>query len=96
MARYEDDYKDDDKDQACFIATAALGTPAAVEIDILRQFRDEVLRQNPFGRAFVVTYYKLSPPLARFIARHRSLRFMVRKCVVNPAVKFSRSYQQHR
>ena len=94
MARYEDEYKEEPKEQACFIATAALGTPAAVEIDILRQFRDEVLRHNPAGRAFIVTYYKLSPPVARFIARHRSLRFLVRKCIINPAVSLSRSYQQ--
>ena len=96
MARYEDDYEDEPKDQACFIATAAYGTPISEEIDVLRQFRDEVLLNNPAGRTFVATYYKLSPPLAAFISRHQSLRAVVRECLVNPAVAISRSIQKRR
>ena len=96
MARYEDDYEDEPRDQACFIATAAYGTPVSEEIDVLRQFRDEVLLNNPVGRSFVATYYKLSPPLAEFISRHRALRTVVRECLVNPAVTVSRSIQKRR
>ena len=96
MARYEDEYEDDPKDQACFIATAAYGTPAAEEIDVLRQFRDEVLLHNPAGRAFVATYYKLSPPLAAFIARHRPLRTLVRECFVGPIVAATRRIRRNR
>jgi len=66
------------EDFRCFIATAAYGTPMIDQIQVLRDFRDGYLMTNPAGRWFVSTYYRLSPPLARFIARHDSLRALVR------------------
>jgi hypothetical protein len=62
----------------CFIATAAYGTPMAEEIQVLRDFRDKYLSTNPPGRLFVSLYYKLSPPVARFIAHHDFLRACIR------------------
>jgi hypothetical protein len=62
----------------CFIATAAYGTPMAEEVQILRDFRDEYLLTNPLGRAFVDFYYRVSPPMAEFIAEHPSLKPIVR------------------
>jgi len=66
------------EDFRCFIATAAYGTPMIDQIQVLRDFRDGYLMTNPAGRWFVSTYYRYSPPLARFIARHDSLRASVR------------------
>ena len=48
------------------------------QIQVLRDFRDQYLMKTPAGRWFVSTYYRYSPPLARFIARHDSLRASVR------------------
>ncbi|HXZ29679.1 MAG TPA: CFI-box-CTERM domain-containing protein, partial [Dehalococcoidia bacterium] len=73
---------------ACFIATAAYGTPMAEEIQILREFRDEYLRTNPVGSALVDTYYRVSPPIAAFITEHPSLKPVVRAGLV-PAVAMS-------
>ena len=84
MARYEDDWEKDER--MCFLATAAYGTPASEKVDLLRQFRDELLLKNPAGRALVAVYYKLSPPIAEFISQHQTLRTVVRECCVNPAV----------
>jgi parallel beta-helix repeat protein len=71
----------------CFIATAAYGTDTAKEIDILREFRDEVLLPNGLGAKFVSFYYRTSPPIADFISQHEGLRTMVRVGFVDPIVK---------
>ena len=70
----------------CFIATAAYGTSSAPEIDVLRDFRDDVLLRSPAGRDYVAFYYAASPPLADFIARHEILRTVVREGLIDPIV----------
>jgi hypothetical protein len=62
----------------CFIATAAYGSYLHPQVRILRDFRDDWLLTNAPGRAFVALYYRMSPPLADFIARHELLRGMAR------------------
>lgn len=62
----------------CFIATAAYGSYLDPHVMVLRQFRDNVLLQSELGTAFVRFYYKHSPPIADFIARHGTLRMLMR------------------
>jgi len=70
----------------CFIATAAYGTETASQLDVLRDFRDQVLLGNALGSRFVEAYYKVSPPVADFIERNDFLRAVVREALVNPVV----------
>jgi hypothetical protein len=70
----------------CFIATAAYGTPTAEQIDVLREFRDAVLLKNTSGSLFVALYYRLSPPVADFIAGKEAVRTLVRDLLVDPIV----------
>jgi hypothetical protein len=73
---------------ACFIATAAYGTPLAAQLDTLRALRDRALLTNPPGAAFADLYYRLSPPAAQFIAERPALRAGVR-AVITPLVSTS-------
>ena len=70
----------------CFVATAAYGTPTAEEINVLREFRDVVLLNSEAGSRFVTWYYKASPPIADFIAKHEVLRTLVRELLIDPLV----------
>jgi len=65
-------------DQKCFIATAAWGSAMEPHVMLLRQFRNQFLLTNPLGTWFVHTYYRLSPPLAHWIAQHETARTVAR------------------
>lgn len=54
----------------CFIATAVYQDAMAPEVCRLRQYRDERLMTNRFGRGFVGAYYRLSPPVASWLGGH--------------------------
>lgn len=73
----------------CFIATAAFGTPMADEVQVLRDFRDQVLLTHAPGRVFVAGYERLSPPLAAFIAERPRLRATTR-AMLRPLVGLAR------
>jgi len=62
----------------CFIATAAFGSMMEPHVQILRDFRDHFLTTNFIGKVFVNSYYKYSPPIAHYIAKHDALRFIIR------------------
>lgn len=65
-------------DKSCFISTAAFGSDMADQVQLLRQFRNEFLLTNSYGKIFVKTYYKLSPPVAHFIEHSEVLKAMTR------------------
>jgi len=62
----------------CFIATAAYGSRMAKEVNVLKKVRDEYLLTNELGRDFVSAYYRYSPRLADWIAKHPTIRKIVR------------------
>lgn len=81
---------------ACFIATAAFWSPLASEVVILSEFRDTVLLRGPAGRAFVATYYRVSPPIAAWVKRFSWLAVVVR-IVLRPLIMcVRRSLMPHR
>lgn len=72
----------------CLIATAAYGTPMAKQIEILRRFRDGYLLTNPWGQALVAVYYRMSPPIAKFVAEYPTIKPALRAGLL-PAVALS-------
>lgn len=73
----------------CFIATAVLGTPLDPKIDLLRDFRDQWILSKPFGRSVIYTYYEISPSIARIARRNDIVRNVLRKTIVQPALKLA-------
>ena len=61
----------------CFVASAILG-PDHPATDALRHYRDQVLGRTPAGRWLIACYYRLSPPVARWLIRHPRLAAMLR------------------
>ncbi len=82
---------EDGSGSGCFIATAAYGSRMAKEVNVLKKVRDEYLLTNELGRAFVSAYYRYSPRLADWVAKHPVMRKIVR-IGLYPIVGLSKSF----
>jgi hypothetical protein len=71
---------------SCPVAIAAYETSTAERLDVLREFRDDVLLESGPSSCFVALYYKLSPPVAHFMAGRSLFRTLVRELVVEPLI----------
>jgi hypothetical protein len=75
---------------ACFVATAAWGSPLAAEVAGLRGFRDRVLRRFVLGEVLVESYYTFGPALAGVIRPSDTLRAAARGVLTPIARKLTR------
>ena len=50
----------------CYVATAVYGSYDCPEVWTLRRFRDDTLAATWYGRAFIRTYYAISPTLVKW------------------------------
>jgi hypothetical protein len=65
----------------CFIATAAGAN--APQLDVLRAFRDQVMRPNALGAKLISLYYAVSPSIAKVIAGNAALKWVVKHSLVD-------------
>lgn len=63
---------------ACFVATAAYGSVLANDVEMLRRFRDNLLRRSVLGELAVETYYTFGPPVAGVVGESDLLRATAR------------------
>lgn len=54
-----------DPPKGCYVATAVYGSYDCPQVWTLRRFRDDTLAETWYGRAFIRTYYAVSPALVR-------------------------------
>lgn len=90
---YGQNYGGEQTPSECFIATAATH-PEAPPVYELRRFRDDVLAASRLGRAFIRVYYATSPPIARWIRRGSTRRWLVRRALVHPAARLASTLTQ--
>ena len=53
----------------CYVATAVYGSYDCPQVWTLRRFRDNTLAETWYGRAFIRTYYAISPTLVKWFGR---------------------------
>lgn len=50
----------------CYVATAVYGSYDCPQVWTLRRYRDDTLAKNWYGRAFIRTYYAVSPTIVKW------------------------------
>lgn len=57
------------KKKGCYVATAVYGSYDSPQVWILRRYRDDTLAATWYGRAFIHTYYAISPTLVKWFGK---------------------------
>lgn len=70
----------------CFVATACYGDYNAIEVLVLRQYRDDKLLKTFLGRGFINFYYLVSPYFALLISKSDTLKYFIKHYFLNPIV----------
>ena len=81
------------KKEGCYIATAVYGSYDAPQVMTLRRYRDETLRNTAFGRWFIRTYYRLSPPAAEKLKNAKHINKFIRSILDKWVEKLNRKQQ---
>lgn len=78
----------------CFIATVCYHDQNAIQIKVLRHFRDTVLLNNLCGFQCVKLYYSISPAVAKWLSNKPLLVKFTRKFILNQFVrKLTKKYK---
>ena len=75
----------------CYVATCVYGSYDCPQVWILRRFRDEILAPHLPGRAFIRTYYAVSPTIVRLLGHRPGFRKFWKK----PLDHMVRQLRQH-
>lgn len=78
--------------KSCFVATACFGSSNDTTVMTLRRYREAVLKQSTVGRMAVYWYYKLSPPIANYVANTGRVKTIARMTLVRIARRLAKKY----
>jgi hypothetical protein len=77
---------------ACFVATAAYGSLMANDVELLRHFRDSLMRSTVVGELAIETYYTFGPAVAGVVGESDLLRSTARNMLA-PIVSLVRGFR---
>ncbi|MCL2722768.1 MAG: ribosomal protein L7/L12 [Treponema sp.] len=80
------------KSGACYIATVCYGDYDCPQLLTFRNFRDDYLSNNIFGKIFIRVYYYFSPSIARWLKNKYKINTFVRKYILNKIYISLKSY----
>lgn len=67
IKKYDSTYQEPEINKSgCYVATAIYGSYDCPQVWTLRRFRDNTLAETWYGRAFIHTYYAISPTIVRW------------------------------
>lgn len=70
IKKYEPSYSAPEENTGgCYVATAVYGSYDCPQVWVLRRYRDAVLAKTWYGRAFIHTYYAISPTLVKWFGQ---------------------------
>ena len=64
------------KSGGCYVATCVYGSYDCPEVWTLRRYRDDTLGSTWYGRAFIRTYYAISPTLVKWFGKTKWFKKM--------------------
>ena len=76
IQKEEPDYTPPEKSGGCYVATAIYGSYDCPEVWTLRRYRDDTLARTWYGRAFIHTYYAISPTLVKLFGHTKWFKKM--------------------
>ena len=65
----------------CYVATAIYGSYDCPQVWTLRRFRDNTLAETWYGRAFIHTYYAISPTLVKWFGKTEWFKHLWKPCL---------------
>ena len=78
------------KPQGCYIATAVYENYDCPQVWTLRRFRDDILGKTWYGRAFIKSYYAISPSLVRTFGQKAIFKKIFKKPLDNLVQKLQK------
>jgi len=80
----------------CFIATATMGDYNHPIVRDLRDFRDQLLLNNIFGKIFIKTYYFFSPTIASLISKSELTKSLSLKLLIRPLHELVKKFLENK
>lgn len=85
--------KNNPRYRKCFIATACYGDCNTQEVIMLQKFRDDVLLKYFLGEILIKIYYFISPSIANWLERNKTISKILRVYFLNILAFFIKKYQ---